>query len=178
MSPPIKTSSNDTVESSDSLGGGAGPTESPPFLPPAIPNSINDNESGKRQEIAATTSTLASNEESSTLSMKGQEEKPKMEGRALETEFISPGSGQPQGRAFANFVTVAPTTGDGSLKSPMTFDLDDVSLDGQEEHRDTDSGEPSFNAAKTTEAVTCTHEGITFKVRDRMRELMHLCRGT
>lgn len=83
----------------------------------------------------------------------------------IESDLISAGpSLQPQGRAFTNFVTVAPKAGDMPQRM-VHFDLDDVSLDGQDEEAGNSGEELQQQQLKKTEEVTCSHEGKTFKVR-------------
>lgn len=98
-------------------------------------------------------------EESSTP-MKGKEH------RALDSdiasELISAGQPpqQPQGRAFTNFVTLAPSPSKAVKEALMNFDLSDVSLG--EEDRQVESQSTQTEEKKE---VTCSHEGASFKVR-------------
>lgn len=106
------------------------------------------NDDGKEVEVVEL-------EESSTP-MKGKEH------RALDSDIASEliSAGQPQGRAFTNFVTVAPSPSKAVKEALMNFDLSDVSLG--EEDRQVESQSTQTEEKKE---VTCSHEGASFKVR-------------
>lgn len=131
-----------------------------PFLPTAIPNKNNaeiDMKSEKpdsvapkeKEESGAPAVTTETDKAEEMVAKKGvAEEKPK----PIEMQS----TGVKQGRAFSNFVTVAPN----GMEKQSSFDLSDVSLDGGQEE-EVAAEQP--NNKKITE-VTCSHEGKTFKV--------------
>lgn len=170
----INTSTDVESSSSNSNNLEGDRTDSPSaaaFLPTIpitnsmIDNNSNETKSTTEEEQVVNTTTLANEEEeeSSTsaqpvVSMKGKEN------RSLDAETHEDqpelSAGKPQGRAFTNFVTVAPATGDSPSKAKI-FDLSDVSL----EDHPMGSEEATAAAKKTPAEVTCRHEGNTFKVR-------------
>lgn len=157
------SSSEGTVESSSNnlergTGEGGGQKTESPITPNSINNHGNNNEQDKQEEVTAS----PLNEESGTSAS-----------HMLEKEIISTtdndsplerlSAAQPQGRAFTNFVTVAPASANGGPPQKMAFDLSDVTLD-EVQMESGESAASGGDKAETPTEVTCTHNGDTFKV--------------
>lgn len=162
-----------------------------PFLPTAMPNVNEGDKTAKEAAVVATTTTATKAEKSTGGEESGPNRSPTdhssapkstaatAQNRSLldQTDAVlSTGGaaiGEPQGRAFTNFVTAGPPTADATkeeakgegatttIAAPkvMKFDLSDVSFDDQE-----NPGSPT-DVEATGQAPTCSHEGATFKVR-------------
>lgn len=162
-------SSSGTAGDSDSLGNTESPVavvaEESPLLPTSIPNSINfTNAVTEKPELNSSGGSIsdggvgnnAKEEEDHSITDLSIKEK---ESRSLDDTNLTPG--KPQGRAFSNFVTVAPSQPGSGGRPDLGFDLSDVSLDGSEDH------DKEAVSSKTPTEVTCSHEGQTFKVRSQ-----------
>lgn len=149
-----------TTAESPAAAPNTSPPDASPFLPTAIPNTnININNNGMEEKEAVALpgdgkEVEVELEESSTP-MKGKEH------RELDSDIASEliSAGQPQGRAFTNFVTVAPSPSKAVKEALMNFDLSDVSLGEEDRQVESQSTQPE------EKEVTCSHEGASFKVR-------------